>query len=167
MKMIPQRCCRTFTRHALPLSALCCLALFFGTWLATAPVARAYPPDSLHWHHRSILYFAPQYDQHVQAFQREVLMNDCLLQERDVVTIVITHDGFNQPANLFSPEDIQMLTQKYNIAPDAHTAILIGKDGKEKHRWSEVTNWRYLTELIDSMPLRQQEMAMKTSRCAI
>lgn len=142
----------------------CCL---YSTLLLFSAVALAYPVNSIHWNHRSILFFAPEKDQHVQMFIKQSLMNDCLLQERDIKTVIITRDGFNQPANLFSAEDIRYLEQKYNISGDAHTGILIGKDGLEKYRWGEVTNWNYLTELIDNMPLRKKEMSQRPSRCSI
>ena len=127
----------------------------------------AYPMNSIHWKHRSILFFAPEKDQYVQEFIKQTLMNDCLLQERDIKTVIITRDGFNKPENVFTTEDIRYLEKKYNISTDVHTAILIGKDGREKYRWGEVTNWNYLTELIDNMPLRKIEMSHQPSRCSI
>lgn len=127
----------------------------------------AYPMDSMHWNHRSILYFAPEKDQHVQEFMKQVLMNECVLQERDIKTVIITNDGFNQPYDLFSPEEINHLQQKYNIPKEHHTGILVGKDGLEKHRWNEKTNWLQLTEIVDRMPLRKEEMRHQASRCQI
>ncbi|GAL07096.1 hypothetical protein JCM19237_4512 [Photobacterium aphoticum] len=143
------------------------LTLSLGT-VGIAGTALAYPMDSIHWNHRSILFFAPAHDQHVKTFVKETLMNNCQLQERDIKVIVITQDGYYKPENLFSPEEINMLTQKYRIATDSHTAVLVGKDGLEKHRWGEETNWQYITSLIDRMPLRIKEMAYSpNSRCSI
>ncbi|AJR08881.1 hypothetical protein H744_2c2218 [Photobacterium gaetbulicola Gung47] len=130
--------------------------------------ALSYPMDSMHWNHRSILYFAPEKDQHVKTFIKESLMHDCMLQERDIVVVVMTKDGFNKPADIFSPEDIVRLEKLYNISRNSHTAILIGKDGLEKHRWSEPTNWQHITQLVDSMPMRKKEIAYSpNSRCSI
>jgi len=143
---------------------ICCL---YSALILFSACVTSYPTGSLHWNHRSILFFAPEKDHYVQDFIKQTLMNGCLLQERDIVTIIITRDGFNQPADLFSPEDIRFLEQKYDITQNTHTAILIGKDGLEKYRWGEVTNWSHLTEFIDNMPLRQQEMTFRQSRCAI
>ncbi|MCW8327892.1 DUF4174 domain-containing protein [Photobacterium sp. SDRW27] len=142
----------------------CCL---YSALLLFSVASFSYPADSLHWNHRSILFFAPEKDHYVQEFIKQTLMNGCQLQERDIKTVIITRDGFNQPANFFSADDIRYLEQKYNIATDTHTAILIGKDGLEKYRWGEETNWNYLTELVDSMPLRQKEMSFRQSRCSI
>ncbi|WP_342749923.1 DUF4174 domain-containing protein [Photobacterium sanctipauli] len=136
--------------------------------VATSTLSYAYPPGSIHWNHRSILFFAPEKDQHVNNFIKQSLMHNCELKERDIKTIVITHDGFKKPANAFTQEEIKHLTTKYNITSDSHTAILIGKDGLEKHRWGEETNWHYLNQLIDNMPLRKKEMASQSSsRCSI
>ncbi|MGF1737820.1 DUF4174 domain-containing protein [Photobacterium satsumensis] len=130
--------------------------------------ALSYPTDSMHWNHRSILYFAPEKDQHVNAFIKESLMHDCMLQERDIVVVVMTKDGYNKPTDIFSPEDIVRLEKLYNIPRGTHTAILIGKDGLEKHRWNERTNWQHISQLVDSMPLRKKEIAYSSnSRCSI
>jgi len=142
----------------------CCL---YSALLLFTVAGFSYPADSLHWNHRSILFFAPEKDQHVQEFIKQTLMNNCQLRERDIKTVIITRDGFNQPENLFSPKDIRFLEEKYNITSDVHTGILIGKDGLEKYRWGEVTNWNYLTEFIDNMPLRKKEMTFRPSRCSI
>lgn len=143
---------------------ICCL---YSILIFFSANSISYPADSMHWNHRSVLFFAPEKDHYVQEFIKQTLMNDCLLRERDIKTVIITQDGFNQPADLFSPDDIRFLQQKYNISRGAHTAILIGKDGLEKYRWGEVTNWNYLTELIDNIPLRQEEMVFRPSRCSL
>ncbi|WP_036798172.1 DUF4174 domain-containing protein [Photobacterium marinum] len=142
----------------------CCLYSILSLIFSTTTFS--YPMNSIHWNHRSIVFFAPEKDEHVKAFMMQTLMNDCLLQERDIRTLVITKDGFNKPANLFSPEDIRHLRKKYKIKGNDHTTILIGKDGLEKHRWGETTNWIFITELIDKMPLRKVEMTSRPSRCS-
>ncbi|PSW13501.1 hypothetical protein C9J01_11770 [Photobacterium rosenbergii] len=130
--------------------------------------ALSYPMGSMHWNHRSILYFAPEKDQHVNTFIKESLMHDCMLQERDIVVVVMTKDGFNKPSDVFSPEDIVRLEKLYKVSRNEHTAILIGKDGLEKYRWNEQTNWQHITQLVDSMPMRKKEIAYTSnSRCSI
>jgi len=138
-----------------------------ATLLLAANTCLAYPMGSMHWNHRSILFFAPEKDQHVQLFIKQVMMNECVLQERDIKTVIITHDGFHQPPNVFSPETVALLQRKYNIKESSHTGVLVGKDGLEKHRWGKETNWNQLTELIDHLPMRQIEMRARPSRCSI
>ena len=54
----------------------------------------AYPVHSGQWTHRSVIYFAPSNDEHVKQFLLESIINDCNLEERDIVTLVITEDGY-------------------------------------------------------------------------
>ncbi|WP_153904428.1 DUF4174 domain-containing protein, partial [Vibrio parahaemolyticus] len=46
-------------------------------------------------------------------------------------------------------------------------AILLGKDGLEKYRWGAETDWQYINDLIDQMPMRKQEMQRQRSPCEI
>ncbi len=50
------------------------------------------------------------------------------------------------------------LRSSLKIAEDADVAILIGKDGTEKSRWAKPPTPDKVFQLIDSMPMRQQEM---------
>lgn len=56
--------------------------------------AFGYPAHSKYWPHRSVLYFAPENDEYVKQFLLETLMNECELEDRDVVTLVITEQGY-------------------------------------------------------------------------
>ncbi|CCN68628.1 DUF4174 domain-containing protein [Vibrio nigripulchritudo] len=141
----------------LPLLAL----IAFSASVASYP---AYEPS---WTHRSILYFAPSEDKYVRQFLYETLTNECALKERDVVTLVMTHDGFTEPSWLKLEFDVAKLAKIYRIDEKEHTAILIGKDGEEKYRWGKETDWSFINELIDSMPMRQREMRLQGSPCSI
>ena len=57
------------------------------------------------------------------------------------------------------PEQEQILTRRrFDIAPTGFSALLIGKDGGEKFRSSQPVTLQKLNEIIDGMPMRQQEM---------
>ncbi|MDN3611736.1 DUF4174 domain-containing protein [Vibrio ostreicida] len=116
--------------------------------------------------HRSVIYFAPTNDEHVQRFLLETLINECELTDRDVITLVVTQDGFTIPTWLKREFDLTHMFHNYRIEPDKHTAILIGKDGAEKLRWGKKTNWEFIKETIDLMPMRRAEMAQRTSPCS-
>ncbi|HAS6337152.1 TPA: DUF4174 domain-containing protein [Vibrio vulnificus] len=130
-------------------------------------LAHSYPADSEKWQHRSIMFFAPSHDQYVQQFLLETLMEECSLQERDIVTLVIKEDGSTVPVWAQDAFDLSVLNAFYDIPKGQHTGILVGKDGREKLRWGEKTDWTLLKKVIDQMPLRQQEMQRTPSRCAI
>ncbi|MFA0078920.1 DUF4174 domain-containing protein [Vibrio artabrorum] len=117
--------------------------------------------------HRSLIYFAPKEDSVVKAFLNEVLINNCQLDERDVVVMVIAESGYTVPTWLEEEFNLEAVTSIYEIPKGSHTAVLIGKDGKEKHRWSGKTDWNQITNIIDEMPMRQQEMQRQNSRCSI
>ncbi|MBW3698127.1 DUF4174 domain-containing protein [Vibrio sp. T187] len=132
-----------------------------------ATPTHSYPAYGKHLPHRSVIYFAPTQDSLVTQFLKEVLINNCQLDERDIVTMVITEDGFTMPSWIEEEFNLKAVATIYDIPKGAHTAILIGKDGQEKYRWNGETNWQYLTDLIDKMPKRQYEMQRQASRCSI
>ncbi|MEC7939426.1 MAG: DUF4174 domain-containing protein [Pseudomonadota bacterium] len=117
--------------------------------------------------HRSVIYFAPEEDSVVKEFLNEALINDCQLNERDVVIMVIVESGYTIPTWLEEEFNLEAVTSIYEIPKGSHTAVLIGKDGKEKHRWNGKTDWNLITNIIDEMPMRQQEMQQQSSRCSI
>ncbi|MGF1910843.1 DUF4174 domain-containing protein [Vibrio kasasachensis] len=137
------------------------LALLFSGW------AVGYPNSGQLLPHRSVIYFAPTQDEHVEQFKLDTLLNDCALLSRDIVTIIITHDGYTRPDWLEKQFDLATLFSLYRVNPSEHTAILIGKDGTEKMRWGKLTDWHELTQTIDKMPLRQREMNNKKDPCSI
>jgi hypothetical protein len=128
--------------------------------LISSPVF-GYPAHAQYWPHRSVLYFAPANDDH------EALMNECELEDRDVITLVIAEDGFTEPSWLKEEFDLKMLAALYEVKAGQHTAILLGKDGEEKHRWGAKTDWQFINNLIDEMPMRKREMQQKRNPCAI
>ncbi|WP_146441388.1 DUF4174 domain-containing protein [Vibrio kanaloae] len=131
--------------------------------------ALAYPASS-HTNslpHRSVIYFAPKEDSVVKEFLNEVLINNCQLDERDVVIMVIAESGYTVPTWLEKEFNLDAVTRIYKIPKGSHTAVLIGKDGKEKYRWSGKTDWQKITNIIDEMPMRQREMQRQSSRCSI
>lgn len=156
------------------------ISLLIFTLLCSLPIGGvfAYPnyqsaPKSesghqyMRLHHRSVIYFAPSRDTHVDTFLLGTFTNDCALKERDVVSIVVTKEGFSYPEWVASIFDYATLSAFFNIKEGSHAAILIGKDGEEKRRWSDKIDWTQLQEHIDEMPLRQQESLITKTRCSI
>lgn len=94
-------------------------------------------------------------------------MHECELVNRDVVTLVITEDGYTVPSWLKEEFDLMILAEIYSVKKGEHTAILLGKDGLEKYRWGAETDWQYINDLIDQMPMRKQEMQRQRSPCEI
>ena len=127
----------------------------------------AYPSNGMKWTHRSVIYFAPSHDEHVERFLLETLMNECALSQRDIVTLVITKDGYTKPSWVKYEFDLSALFRLYEIQSNQHTAILLGKDGEEKMRWGKQTDWQVLKQTVDSIPIRQREMISGEDPCSI
>lgn len=140
--------------------------LITATFFASL-TAFAYPTHEHYWAHRSVILFAPTSDKHVDKFLLGALMNECEIEDRDVITLVITEDGFSEPVWVKHEFNLQAMFEIYQIQPGSYTSILIGKDGMEKSRWSGEIDWQNVNQLIDQMPMRKQEMAQSSSPCAI
>lgn len=139
----------------------------FSLCLLFVSTSLAYPNRSAPWPHRSIIYFAPQYDEHVKRFLLESLMNECALKERDIVTLIITKDGQSEPHWVRETFDLNALFHVYQIDANQHTAVLIDKDGREKYRWGKATDWSKLKQVIDNSPIRQRENDDGDDPCSI
>jgi hypothetical protein len=74
------------------------------------------------------------------------------LKERDVTQIVLHARGEN-------PE----IFERLKLSGAGFTLLLIGKDGGEKLRSQNVVAPETLCRLIDSMPMRQEEMRERAS----
>ncbi|RYE36592.1 MAG: DUF4174 domain-containing protein [Sphingobacteriaceae bacterium] len=79
--------------------------------------------------------------------QKSMLVNAQNLEERDIKVEEIIASKSNQ--NLF---------KKYKANPKGFTFILFGKDGGEKMRSTQPVSLEKLYQVIDSMPMRKNEM---------
>ncbi|MPW29449.1 DUF4174 domain-containing protein [Agarivorans sp. B2Z047] len=134
--------------------------------LSISGVAMSYPLDSDYWAHRSVLFFAPQQDHAVEQFLADEMRYRCQIQERDLVVVVMTPQQALGKTGPVASHGVSYLRDKYKVEDNKHIAVLIGKDGHEKHRWGATTNWQEVFEIIDAMPMRKQEMLNNTSVCS-
>ena len=97
------------------------------------------------WKNRLILTFAEDED-HPDLIMLKVEMkeNECELLNRDLLHFHFSNDG--KTGNHKTAND-----QSFRI-------LLIGKDGKIKYESNRLVSLIHLFELIDSMPMRQDEM---------
>jgi hypothetical protein len=77
------------------------------------------------------------------------------LEERDVTQIVLRSAAEN-------PE----IVEQSKFAKVGFALVLIGKDGGEKLRPREIVDSETLCRLIDSMPMRQEEMSKMRAQAA-
>ncbi|EHQ30509.1 DUF4174 domain-containing protein [Mucilaginibacter paludis] len=100
---------------------------------------------------RSVLIFADKGD-NVNAIQQiNILKADPNgIKDRDIIFKVITYSESNMQHY-----------KKWHIPNAPFTVILIGKDNGEKLRSHQPVTLARLFDLIDNMPMRQQEMKYK------
>lgn len=107
---------------------------------------------------RILLVFTPDYQD--DRFQRQQVIlqnNKDKLKERDLILIEMNqNDGYGE--NQYSETEVINLRKKYSIKPSEFAVILIGKDGTEKLRYNDVVQAEQLISIIDSMPMRKEEM---------
>ncbi|MER0237144.1 DUF4174 domain-containing protein [Fulvimarina sp. MAC8] len=128
--------------------------------------ALAAPLSAYRWEARPLLIFAPETNEAHLTRQSELLerANEAI-DERDMVVLLVTSDKENAVARFGPPKlksvrapQNEALRKAYSVAADRFTVILVGKDGGEKNRWSDVVEPQRIFDQIDSMPMRQREM---------
>ncbi|MEP0521610.1 MAG: DUF4174 domain-containing protein [Hyphomicrobiales bacterium] len=120
----------------------------------------ANPLNNYAWKKRPIIVFAPSEDDKFLLKQRANLWPHLeALEERDIVIIEIrrgtVHFVLGESVTLRAGElrrHVALMENRFGI-------VLIGKDTSVKLRRAKPVTARALFDLIDSMPMRQQEMA--------
>jgi hypothetical protein len=124
------------------------------------------PLASLVDRNRVLLVFAPASSEPNFANQRKFFKDRASqASDRDLILIPVLATWTSNDIDLrkenasFTTETEQIsLRTRYKIQPTDFTVILIGKDGGEKLRSRTPVTMEKLSELIDTMPMRQQEM---------
>jgi hypothetical protein len=115
--------------------------------------------DGYRWQNRLLLVFAPDADGALYRRQQEMLLvAECGLNERDVVVISVLKDVVSTKERPAAPVSADDLRDAYDVLPHDFRVVLIGKDGGVKLRQDEPILAADLFALIDSMPMRKQEM---------
>jgi hypothetical protein len=115
------------------------------------------------WENRPLLLFIPSSDEpaYLSIINRLNLEQD-QIQDRDMVIIEVFASGVVRK-NTEGVQDTSAteLRRRFGVSAEAFTAILIGKDGGVKLRQTGQLDLAQIFALIDSMPMRQQEMMQK------
>ena len=127
--------------------------LLFVALAVSLSIMNAKDLDELRWKKRVLLIYAPEGSGKQLGRQEEVLRSQAAeLVERDVTQIVLR-------ARTEDPK----IVRRFKLSGAGFTLLLIGKDGGEKLRSHEVVSPQTLYRLIDSMPMRQEEMRERAS----
>lgn len=112
------------------------------------------------WQNRLILLFAPnsQYPNYLMQLEN---FQDCEaeMDERHIVVLSFFADDYDNERLLeANKEDIHAIRERFGAPDDDFLAVLVGKDGTEKYRSNQPFRMDKINRIVDSMPMRQQEM---------
>ena len=120
--------------------------------------------DGMRGQDRPVLLFAPAADRLLPAEYTELVHHTPELRNCQMRIVLITHAPIpaSEPTlpGTVSATDVEAasLRTRFHVTPHRFTLVLIGKDGGEKFRSSAFVPLTTLAALIDTMPMRQQEM---------
>lgn len=118
--------------------------------------AAADPLAHYRWEARPVLVFAAGGDARLDEQLRRFAADKAAMRDRDIVLVEVS--GRSARVDEGPLRDAGSLRRRFGIAEDGFAVILVGKDGSEKRRVAEVIDPHAFYELIDTMPMRQDEM---------
>jgi hypothetical protein len=119
--------------------------------------------DSLRWKNRVLVILSPtESDLSFQLQKQESASSPEGVLDRDLVILeILEQEKSRIGKQLLSEKSVQNIRKKLGVQTGPFQVLLIGKDGGVKLRSSEPVSMKDLFGLIDSMPMRQQEMDSK------
>jgi hypothetical protein len=116
------------------------------------------------WKNRLLFLFAPSRDHPLfSKLHNSLLSLKAGVADRDLIIFEIIESG---PSSMnkkdLDPQTARSLRKKFDTPTGKFTVILVGKDGGIKLKRQDQTQLTDIFALIDSMPMRQEEMRQKT-----
>ena len=146
---------------------------FFALWililsipiLSMAQVDKKKPAlefdlDALRWKHRILLLFGPSESDPSFRLQKQDLASRAQeVIERDLVILEILENGESRASDrIISEKAAEGIRSGFGVRSGRFQVLLIGKDGGVKLRSEQPVSVQDIFGLIDSMPMRRQEM---------
>jgi hypothetical protein len=138
--------------------------VFFGTvFPCKGALAMNFDLDAYRWKNRILIIFVPSVDSENYEAQKESLRNQSAgILDRDLrIVEVLEKDSSSDLGISLCGESARNLRNKFGVTADEFQVILIGKDGTVKLRSKAAVSPSALFQLIDAMPMRQEEMRKK------
>lgn len=117
------------------------------------------------WKNRLVLICAPSRNSTPYRRQKDLLAGKQEeMQDRDIVVIELLMTGESKigPSPLTMDQQVHMRAD-YAVPSDGFQFILVGKDGGVKLRAGQPVKPEDLFELVDSMPMRQEEIRRRAN----
>lgn len=134
-------------------------ALSLAFFLGLVAMASARPFEAFDWSHRPLIVVAPSEAHDFVAVQRAELAGQSFaLSDRDMVVVEVLGERVlvdGRPSDVTTADAVR---EFYAIAPEEFRVFLIGRDTGVKMRSARPFMAGRLFDVIDAMPMRQQEM---------
>jgi len=116
--------------------------------------------EDYRWKNRIILVFAPSAAHHGYRFlNREIQTQRAEIIDRDLRIFHILEEGESRlEESSLDSGSVDSLRDRFSPHRGQLTVVLIGKDGGEKLRQVDWVNLEEIFALIDTMPMRKEEM---------
>ena len=116
-----------------------------------------------HWKNRLLFLFAP--DSNNPSFKKlhnEIIAQEDEIEDRDLIVFEITEQGPSKMNKTgLGPQAAEFMRHRFAVPRNTFTIILVGKDGGVKLKRHDPVGLEKIFGLIDSMPMRQNEMQRK------
>jgi len=114
------------------------------------------------WKKRIVIAFVKsQSDTKYQSFRRDWYGRREGTSDRDLLLVEVFEEGESRLGDeIIAPASAEKVRNEFDVEPDTTTFVLIGKDGTEKLRKTEI-DLDEIFEVIDAMPMRKREMKEK------
>lgn len=143
------------------LNRMALLSILIGC-LTVLLSARGMAMSEYLWKNRPLVVFAPSDQDQLLVAQKQIVQSSRAgFVERDMVVIFVSGDGAQTVLGPDPGQSAQTLRQRFGVASGQFRSILVGKDGGVKLASSSPIAAEQLFRLIDSMPMRRQEMRAK------
>lgn len=116
--------------------------------------------EDYRWQNRLLLVFSPSINNvQFDAIYNDIQQNQPAADDRDLKIFYLIKKGQSSvDGNNINKETAGAIREKYVVADDEVTIILIGKDGGEKMRQRNDFSLNEIFNRIDQMPMRKAEM---------
>ena len=119
--------------------------------------------NAYQWKHRLLFLFVPsENDLSYLSLKEEIEHQAKEVLDRDLLVVHVPEKGEGRfGKERLSAGQVLSLWTHLSASPGQLTTILVGKDGGEKFRQTGVIRLKEIFQIIDAMPMRQQEMKKK------
>ena len=115
------------------------------------------------WKNRLLLIFAPDdNDSLFKKLQSEIIAQEAEVEDRDMIVFELLELGSSRINRaLLDQSKVDSIRRHFSVPQRSFRVILIGKDGGIKLKRDDQIDLETIFELIDSMPMRKDEIRQK------